>query len=78
MHPAIIAQYAIGLWRINGSHGDQTGGQADQAVKGRDQLRHGGHGHAPSNHGPDNTADGDATKDKGQRNFIEQVLAKQG
>jgi len=47
----------IGFRIIKGGHGDEHGGEADQAVEGGDQLRQGGHLDLDRHHGADGAAD---------------------
>ena len=60
---------AEGLRRVEGGRGDEHGGETDQRMEGRDQLRHRRHRNAPRGHGADAAADGDAAQDHrpGQR-----------
>ncbi len=61
---AVRADDAIGRGGIKGGGGDADGGEADQAVEGRDQLRQGRHMDAPRQHGADGTTDRDADDDE--------------
>ena len=60
---------AVGVRRIKRGAGRQHGGETDQRMERRDQLRHVGHRDAPRGHRADAAADGDAADDHapGQR-----------
>ena len=67
---AVVGQDSKRLGRIDGADGDQTGGHADQTVKGGDQLRHVGHGDPLGDQRPSPAADDDAPRDQAQRHGI--------
>jgi hypothetical protein len=70
----VRADDAVGAGRVDGRHGDQTGGHADQAVEGGDQLRHRGHGDLARDHRADAAADRHAAQDQGDGQGVEQAL----
>ncbi|MNS82506.1 hypothetical protein D3C72_1162530 [compost metagenome] len=74
---ALCGHDAEGVGRIDGADRHQTGGQTDQGVEGRDQLRHGRHRHPLGDQRPRAPADHDAAADQDQRRHIQRARGSQ-